>query len=82
MPRHFPQAHSEPGSHGSDRAACLASGSATSPLVLWNLGPLPLPALEEPQELWITKQKLKSESFCFVYGTKIEVPTYYFETQV
>lgn len=61
--RHFPHVHSEPGSHGSDRAACLASGSATSPLVLWSWGPPPPPALEEPQELW--EQRLISESFLF-----------------
>lgn len=59
--RHFPHAHSEPGSHGSDRSACLASGSATSPLAQWSSGPPLLLALEEPQELWIAKQKLMSE---------------------
>lgn len=30
LTRHFPHVHSEPGSHGSDRAACLASRNATS----------------------------------------------------
>lgn len=80
--RHFPLVHSEPGSHGSVRAACLASGNATSPLMLWSWGPPPPPALEEPQELWVTKQRLKSESFCYMYCWKIVVLNHYFQTPV
>lgn len=59
--RHFPRARSAPGSRGSDRSACLASRSATSPSGPWSLGPLPPPVLEEPRELWTLKQKHNSE---------------------
>lgn len=64
MTRRFPHAHSAPGSRGSDRSACPASRSATSPSGPWSLGPLPPPALEEPRELWTVKQKHNSEPVC------------------
>lgn len=64
LTRHSPHARSAPGSRGSDRSACLASRSATSPSGPWSLGPLPPPALEEPRELWTLKQKRNSEPLC------------------
>lgn len=60
--RRSPRARSGPGSRGSDRSACPASGTATSPWWPWSSRSPPPPAWEEPRELRADNQNVRNGS--------------------